>query len=80
MKSNHGLLSLLAAAALLTGQFPVLANELPLYCKYPPGRGLTPDQEASCAQDPAAAKEAKKKADELQPPHLSLFSRRFPDR
>ena len=55
MKSSHSPLSLLAAAALLTGQFPVLANELPLYCKYPPGRGLTPDQEASCAQDPAAA-------------------------
>ncbi|NDD22404.1 MAG: hypothetical protein EB094_10590, partial [Synechococcaceae bacterium WBA_3_309] len=68
VKSSHSPLSLLAAAALLTGQFPVLANELPLYCKYPPGRGLTPDQEASCAQDPAAAKEAKKKADELQPP------------
>ena len=68
MKSKQVPLSLLAAAALLTGQFPVLANDLPLYCKYRPSRGLTPDQEALCSVDPVAAKEAKKKAEELQPP------------
>ncbi|MCP9807496.1 hypothetical protein KBY71_13340 [Cyanobium sp. T1B-Tous] len=52
----------------MSSQLPLLANDLPLYCKYPPGRGLTPDQETRCAEDPAKAQEAKKKAEELQPP------------
>jgi hypothetical protein len=68
VKRTHGPLGLFAAAALLSSQLPVLADDLPLYCKYPPGRGLTPEQEARCAEDPAKAQAAKKKADELQPP------------
>lgn len=68
LKSKHSGISLLASAALCAAQFPTLASNLPLYCKYRPTRGLTPDQEARCAQDPNAAKEAKKKVDELQPP------------
>lgn len=68
MKPKPLAIGLLSSAALLATQFPALANDLPLYCKYRPARGLTPDQEAICAKDPAAVKEAKKKAEELQPP------------
>jgi len=72
--SKQGPLYLLAAATLLSSQLPLLANDLPLYCKYPPARGLTPAQETRCAEDPAKVQEAKKKADELQPPNYP-FSR-----
>jgi len=68
VKSPHGPISLLAVLALLSSQLPGLAGNLPLYCKYSPGRGLTPEEEARCAEDPAKAQTAKKKADRLQPP------------
>ncbi len=68
MKSKPLGISLLSCAALSAAQIPALANDLPLYCKHRPDRGLTPDQEARCSEDPAAAKEATKKAEELQPP------------
>lgn len=68
MKSKPLGIGLLSCAALFAAQIPALASNLPLYCKYRPVRGLTPDQEALCARDPAAAKEAKRKAEELQPP------------
>lgn len=68
MKSNALVLRLLTGATLLLAQVPVTATELPLYCKYRPPRGLTPDQEKICAQDPINAAEEKRKAEELQPP------------
>ena len=74
VKSNRLGINLLFSAALIATQIPALANDLPLYCKHRPDRGLTPDQEARCAQDPAAVKEAKRKAEELQPP-VYPFSR-----
>lgn len=55
-------------AAMLSCQLPVLASDLPLYCKHRPPRGLTPEQEKLCSEDPAKAQAAKKKAEELQPP------------
>jgi hypothetical protein len=74
VNSKHDLLSLLAAIALLSTQLPALANDLPLYCKHRPERGLRPEQEARCAGDPIKAQEAKKKAEELQAPSYP-FSR-----
>ena len=68
MNRTHGPLSLVAAAALLSSQLPVLATTVPLYCSHPPARGLTSEQEARCAADPAKVLAAKRKADELQPP------------
>jgi hypothetical protein len=61
-------IGLLTGATLVLAQTPVLSTALPLYCKYRPPRGLTPDQEKICAQDPIKAAEEKRKAEELQPP------------
>lgn len=56
-----------ALTATLT-PWAAISSELPLYCKHRPPRGLTPDQENICKQDPARLAEEKRKAEELQPP------------
>lgn len=48
-------------------QSTALATDLPLFCKYRPKRGLTPDQEAQCSKDSHRTKDDKK-AQELQEP------------
>ena len=43
-------------------------EDRPYYCKYPPGRGLTDEQEKICSADPEAEAKQEKAAQELKPP------------
>ena len=43
-------------------------EDRPYYCKYPPGRGLTDEQEKICGADPEGDAKKEKAAQELKPP------------